>query len=445
MKPLVILHGWSDNSESFKPLATILQQQLQRPAMIINLADYLTLDDAVTYDDVVAAMMNAWQFNKLPLSPRSVDAVVHSTGGLVIRDWLSRNFIPELAPIENLVMLAPANFGSPLAHKGNAFFGRVLNGFTGDKIFQVGENLLKGLELASPYTWQLAMKDSFSSYLFYNKQNILCTILVGNTGYTGISAAANENGSDGTVRLATANLNCAWLSADFSIDPHKPTYKLTTSNNTIAFGIMDKENHRTIAGKEEGFQNPNTLKNILKGLTLNRDQFDEWCQTLAVDNVALQAKQQNYDYKHGFQNTVFSVYDQFNQRVEDYFIEFYANEEPVAGWFAGLFHQDIIETTHAYTDDNSYRSIYVDCTKLYQNLISNLPAMNISLTAYPVLQQEQYVGYRTFTDNDIGDIRLTQEQIKEVFVANRTLLVSIKLRREQASQLFTFTSLPNEK
>src|SRR3990167_2704100 len=223
MKPLVILHGWSDNSVSFKPLADLLQQQLQRSAAIIDLADYITLDDDVTYDDIVAAMSYAWQVNKLPTTSRSVDAVVHSTSGLVIRDWLIRNFKPGQAPVDHLVMLAPANFGSPLAHKGNSFFGRVLNGFKGDKIFQVGELLLKGLELASPYSWQLAMKDCLAKQTYFDSQNILCTVLVCNTGYTGISAAANESGSDGTVRVSTANLNCAYLEVDFSIDPHQPS------------------------------------------------------------------------------------------------------------------------------------------------------------------------------------------------------------------------------
>jgi pimeloyl-ACP methyl ester carboxylesterase len=443
MKPLIILHGWSDNADSFKPLATLLQEKLQRPASIIDLADYITLDDEVTYDDIIAAMTYAWRENKLPTAPRSVDAIVHSTGGLVIRDWLSRRFSPDETPVDHLVMLAPANFGSPLAHKGSAFISRIINGFNSDKVFQVGTRLLKGLELASPYSWQLAMNDSFyTDDPYYDAKHILCTVLVGNTGYTGISAAANENGSDGTVRVSTANLNCALIEADFSIDPLKPTYQFYPSKNQTAFGIMDKENHRTIANKENGFQNPQTFSNIMKGLTVSRDEFHTWCEALHESNMTLQASQANNDYKHGFQNSVFFVHDQFDQHVRDYFIEFF--DDKPQGWLSQFFHEQIIETSHSYSEDNSYRSIYIDCTLLHQQSIANIPSMKISLTALPQIQEHQHVGYRTFSDKDIGDITLTADQIKNVFVPNRTLLVKIKLRREQKPEVFKFTPLASK-
>ncbi len=69
-RPIVIIHGWSDNSESFKPLAKKLKATLNRPVEIINLADYESMDDEVTFDDLVAAMTKEWE--RVELSKRPV-------------------------------------------------------------------------------------------------------------------------------------------------------------------------------------------------------------------------------------------------------------------------------------------------------------------------------------------------------------------------------------
>src|SRR3989344_1494069 len=175
-KPLVIIHGWSDDARSFRKLAHALEKELNRTAQQINLADYVSMDDEVTYDDLVAAMMKAWQDRSLPQTLKSVDVVVHSTGGLIIRHWLIKYFKPDQAPIDHLVMLAPANFGSPLAHKGQSFYGRIIKGFNSKKIFQVGKKLLEGLEVGSEYTWNLAMQDRFDDAIFYDTDKILCSV-----------------------------------------------------------------------------------------------------------------------------------------------------------------------------------------------------------------------------------------------------------------------------
>ena len=118
-RPVVILHGWSDVSTSFEPLAKLLRAKLGSPNIsFIHLVDYISMEDEVRFDDIASAMEVAWKRESLPTEAGSVDAIVHSTGGLVIRDWLQRNYRPDKAPIKHLVMLAPPNFGSPLAHKG---------------------------------------------------------------------------------------------------------------------------------------------------------------------------------------------------------------------------------------------------------------------------------------------------------------------------------------
>jgi hypothetical protein len=393
------------------------------------------MDDAVTFDDLARAMSRAWAREKLPTNPGSVDAVVHSTGGLVIRAWVAKNFKPDTVPIKNIAMLAPANFGSPLAHKGYSFIGRVVKGWKSEKRFETGEKLLKGLELASPYTWDLAMRDRFGRDDFYGKGRILCTVLVGNSGFNGISAAANEEGSDGTVRVSTANLNCAYLDADFATDPRAPRTKLTLSEGNVAFGVMGGENHRTIRGK---FQNADTLKFLLKGLTVRDDEFQAWCNELGKHTASTMKDGAGKLYTHGFQNTVVLVRDDAGSDVRDYFIEFYV-EGRKSGWFEEMFHEEVIRTVHPHTDASAYRSILIDCTRLHEEVQKKNGRMKVSLTAFPEFLKNRNVGYRTFADADIGGIPIPFEKLKNWFQENRTLLVRITLRREQADSIFRFS------
>ena len=437
-RPLVILHGWSDSSRSFQRLARLLQEQLGRTPQLVNLADYISMDDDVTFADIVAAMMRAWRREKLPEEPGSVDVIVHSTGGLIIRDWLTTNYAPDKAPIKHLLMLAPANFGSQLAHKGRAFYGRIIKGFRGRKLFHVGKHLLRDLELASPYTWNLALKDRFGRHHYYGPGNVLCTVLVGNSGYHGISAAANEVGSDGTVRVSCANLNCAHLLADFSQDPLNPSYKLQHSNGMTAFGVLDDENHSTIAGKDAGPKNPSTLEAMVRALTVDDDDFANFCQDLDTQTAALMKNTDTNRKKQGYQNTVTFVHDQFDQHVNDYFIEFFESRSP-SSKFTEEFYESVIETVHTNQQHPCFRSLYINCSTLYNIINNHWQNLNVSLTATPEYDgKRNVVGYRTFTQDEIGAIAIPKDKLDKLFSANRTILVEIKLRREQADSVFEF-------
>lgn len=432
-RPLVLLHGWSDGAASFRRLARLLAAETGRPVRAIDLADYRSMDDAITFDDLVAAMDRAWTAAKLPREPRSADLVVHSTGALVARMWLAQD--PATTPVHRLLMLAPANFGSPLAHKGRAFFGRVLKGWRSAKMFQTGATLLRGLELASPLTWDLALRDRFARTRVYGPGGVLATVLVGNRGYSGISAAANEAGGDGTVRISTANLNCALLRADFSRDPLAPTFELENAHGETAFGVVAGENHSTIAGKDGGPAMPGTLELMRRALEVEDDDFPAWCRDL--EERTRTAPADTPDAAPAFQNTVFVVEDQDRRRVRDYFLEFYVEDDD-RGWFEEMFHGEAIRHVHVHGDEPSFRAVYVDCTRLHSQVDKDFEAMKMSLTAVPEFRRNGNVGYRTFTDEDIGGITIRRERLREIFRPDRTLLVQITLRRERAEDVFRF-------
>lgn len=444
MKPLVIIHGWSDDCTSFLPLANAIEAVAGRPVEKLFLGNYVSLDDDVQMKDLVRALTNAWKKEKLPTTPGSVDVIIHSTGGLVVRDWMhtcytSQNIKP---PISNLVMLAPANFGSPLAHKGRAVYGRVLKGFNSTKRFQTGTHILKALEMASPYSWDLARRDRFESNAL-NATGVRTTVIVGNSGYGGVSSLANEPGSDGTVYVSTANLNCAHVEIHFPAGDRVPRLKsIRTSKGETAFLVMDGFDHSSIALKDGGHKgNSQLIGNIITALSIgNAAQFKDWITHCQEQTVAvLKANESSTDdYRHGFQNTVFRVKDDHGFHVLDYVIEFYHDvERGFADTLAALFNKKAVSKVHAYGDNSAYRSFMINCTALYKIIKKEKEALRISLSAMPDLNDENtLVGYRSFGNNDIGQVDLKPAVISEFFTPNRTLFVDITLTREQKDELF---------
>ncbi len=444
MKPLVIIHGWSDDCTSFLPLANALEAAANRPAEQLFLGNYVSLDDDVQMKDLVQALTHAWSKEKLPTAPGSVDVIIHSTGGLVVRDWMHTCYTSKgiKPPIGNLVMLAPANFGSPLAHKGRAVYGRVLKGFNSNKRFQTGAHILKALEMASPYSWDLAQRDRFDTNAL-NATGVRATVIVGNSGYDGVSSLSNEPGSDGTVYVATANLNCAHIEIHFPAGDYAPKVKsMRTSRGESAFLVMEGFNHSSVALKAPAHKdNPVLLDHIISALNIsNAADFRLWiaqCERRTSDVMKAHENAID-DYKHGFQNTVFRVRDDHGFQVLDYVIEFYHEvERGAADTLAALFNKKAVSKVHAYGENTAYRSFMINCTALYKIIKKEKEALRISLSAMPDLNDENtLVGYRSFGNKDIGQVDLKPAAIPEFFTPNRTLFVDITLTREQKDELF---------
>ena len=198
---VVILHGWSDTSESFKGLSSHLKESGFQTVPIL-LGDYISLRDDVTIEDVAKRMEEVISDRlALPASSPSrlgpkFHLVVHSTGGLVARRWISRYYMDRPCPVKNMLMLAPANFGSKLAHKGRSLLGRVVKGWrTG---FETGEEMLYALELNSPFLWDLAEADLFQApdapdgAALYSPDKVRPFVIVGTHPYDGLGDSADQ-------------------------------------------------------------------------------------------------------------------------------------------------------------------------------------------------------------------------------------------------------------
>ncbi|MBX3704079.1 MAG: alpha/beta hydrolase [Steroidobacteraceae bacterium] len=443
---LVILHGWSDTHASFRRLGNrLVADGIAAGVKHVRLGDYVSMDDDVTFDDLAHAMQRAWQAENLPTAPRSVDVVVHSTGGLVARHWMTSCYRPATNPIRRLLMLAPANFGSPLAHKGRSFMGRVVKGFKSDKLFQTGTHILKGLEVASPFSWELALRDRFSSDDWYGPGRVLCTVLVGTDGYSGIAAAANESGTDGTVRVATANLNAALVTFNFATDPQSPPApSIREANGATAFARIPRDNHSTIALKDGGPRNPAVLGFVKRALTVDDSGFAALCADLEAFSDQARKDGAGKRFTQGYQDTVIRLTDSMDDFVTDYFLEVFAKTpdgSKVDDRLTRAIQEEVMAKVHVYGDNAAYRSLMFNTTAVQEKLIAPQRPLYISVTAMPDIRKTRTVGYSTFGYDDIGSIKLMPARIARLFRPDRTVLVDMTIRREQTDRVFRILPL----
>lgn len=440
-RPIVILHGWSDTSDSFKDIGTALHTDTVQ----IFLGNYISLDDQVTVPDLATALSRIWVTRNLPTTPRSVDVIVHSTGALVIREWMTRFFTPETNPVFHLVMLAPANFGSPIAHVGRSMLGRVLKGFSLTRPLETGTKILKSLELASPYSWRLAERDLLGTGAeYYGPKRVLSTVLVGTEGYTGIRAAANKRGGDGTVYVSTANINCQRVTLDFSKDPQHPEFSLVDgTKSSRAFARISKENHSTIVSAFKKPSNPETPRLIRQALTVADENFVQHCQDMETfceqERLAGNADR----HTHGYQNTVIRVRDHLGATVPDFFLELFCKQGDDEDTDLTEFVQTkVVESVHPYGDDPSYRSLLINTTALHSAITDAGHTLFVSVSAMPDVHTTDSVGYSTIAFDDIGSIRIDPDDQRILFQPDRTVLIDLVLHREQADNLMQLLDHP---
>lgn len=404
-RQVAILHGWSDNSESFNPLADFLRQNGYQ-AVPIFLGDYISLRDDVNIDDVAKRMEEVVQAKmERGHLDNNFDLVVHSTGGLVARRWIASYYTNCPCPVKNLLMLAPANFGSKLAHKGRSMMGRIYKGWrTG---FETGEEMLYALELGSRFQWELASADLLiepgsltGTTQFYGPGRVRPFVIVGTHPYPELAAKiTNENGSDGTVRVAAANLNTQGITIDFCGDPEyllNPKLiqwkKRGGGNNEFPLAVLPDRTHGNIIRPDEpGLgKNQNTRDRlgqlIVQALSVNTTADygrvrDEWStvtkETRILAGFTDEAQKSRDDffkkpgtpaeYFHEYYQVNVRVEDEFGEPIPDYFLSFMPKQKQ--HWYSlkksfspsgTFFHSEVLEHVHKHQRDGSHRTLYID-------------------------------------------------------------------------------------
>lgn len=223
MEPIVLIHGYSAESQEttksaieqiYGTLPKALRDQYGREAVVeIDLSRYISLEDGVTVDDISRALDRALreEFSRLLKGPFHV--IVHSTGALVIRNWI-RRFSKKLSPIRNLIYLAGANLGSGWAHIGKGQLAKWAG-----LVFQAGAErgvrVLDALELGSDWTLDLHLHFLRPGFTMAGDYKVYEHVIIGTQAdvkwFTIPIRYAKEDGSDGVIRVAASNLNFHYL------------------------------------------------------------------------------------------------------------------------------------------------------------------------------------------------------------------------------------------
>ena len=391
MAQVVIVHGWSDSSKSFEPLVDFLQTQ-GIDVTSIYLGDYISLADDVRVEDV-AKRMHAVLNERLEGGGLKApfDMIVHSTGGLIARQWLAEYYPAGGSPARRLIMLAPANHGSPLAAKGKSMVGRIAKGW--NNWFETGAQMLNALELASPYQWSLVRRDLLArnegADSPYGKASgkVLPFVITGTHPYAaGARKLVDENGGDGTVRVPAANMNTRGRTIDFARGSgrveitdwhHRHDFQL------IPFAVLPDRNHATVVDptKSSAALNPTDHERlgelILSALKVDENGYDalaeRWYQ-LSEETARLAANKdarQSYfghdcpaEYFHQYMQVIVRAIDDSGNDVADYFIEFSDGSGGDDRKAAEFFHTEVLESVKRNSNNAAYRCFFVDRTDL---------------------------------------------------------------------------------
>ena len=248
MNPILLIHGYSaeqgrrvdslaDVTAIYGTLPSDLRRQYgEGKVATLNLARYVSLEDGLNLDDLARAMERALRAQFPELLKGRFDVIVHSTGALLVRNWLRRH-AARPGPIERLIYLAGANFGSGWAHVGRgqlAKWGRAV--FQGGS--ERGVQLLDALELGATDTLDLHRHFLDPEYDLWRRYRVREFCITGSqvlADWLPIPVRyAHEDGSDGVVRVAASNANWNYV----AIAPKRRARDLAWNEITESCALM---------------------------------------------------------------------------------------------------------------------------------------------------------------------------------------------------------------
>ena len=433
--PIVLIHGYSDDGASFKAWERILAERGYDVAMI-HACSYRSLTNEVTIKDIAEGFDRALRLRAGLDQDQPFDAIVHSTGMLVIRSWLTA-YAGRRERLKHLIGLAPATFGSPLAHKGRSWLGALFKGnrHLGPDFLEAGDRVLDGLELASRFTWDLAHLDLLGDETFYGptRRTPYVFIFCGNQSYDGLRQFFDEPGTDGTVRWASCPLNTRKIILDLTRDPEREGSEKRISiadwkNTDIPLISIDGKNHGTILSNPGGdlADLVDSALNVSSAAT-----FDEWIGDATKKTQRARAKIDEW------QQFVVRAVDERGDPISDYNLQLFRRGSGAAG--DDSIHQFDLDV-HTYKGDSSLRCFHVKLADLDYKKLPNLWVRVIASSG------SQLVGYQGYGSEKLPDSPALNREAKwdatlnisslpadtgiKFFYPFTTTLIELQLNRE---------------
>jgi hypothetical protein len=364
-RKLVLIHGYSDAGSSFDLWAAKLRAR-GVDAQQINICSYVSLNNEITIADIAEGLARATRSFGWA-ADQEFDAIVHSTGMLVVRAWLS-NDANRGKYLKHLVGLAPATWGSPLAHLGRSCLGAIVEGNKqfGPDFLNAGDRVLDALELGSKFTWDLAHRDLLCpSPLFTDgPDSPYVAVFIGNQAYSGIRELANKPATDGTVRWS----GCALDARKFTVNLRKTISAAVDARMApwavgrlhVPMFAVEGKNHTTILHQPED----DLADLVVKFLNVSsQDAFDAWLQQATAWNApALEKMKVDSKGRHdGWQQFVVRVLDEYGDPVPDYVVDlFKADPTGLSGDRLQAINFDEFDLdVHPYAADQSFRCFHM--------------------------------------------------------------------------------------
>ena len=231
MEPILLIHGYSSEGKDktvediYGSLPDDLRHMFGDEAVVeLNLSRWISLNDGISLDDVSFAMERALRANYQHLFGAGFNVIIHSTGALVVRNWI-RLYSQKPSPIINLVHLAGANFGSGLAHIGRgqlARWGRLIFGDTGR-----GLKILDELEFGSWKSLDMHLDFLAPGNDIYADYKVQEFCMNGSQTLSYLRPIpiryVKEDSADNTVRTSACNLNFNYI----PVTPNDSAFELT--------------------------------------------------------------------------------------------------------------------------------------------------------------------------------------------------------------------------
>lgn len=373
--PVLLVHGYSDEGRSFAKWVERLRAA-GHDARHLRVATWRSLANEITLDDVAEGFARALAEEPGLRGDEPFSVIVHSTGTLVVRAWLAAD-PARRRRLRHLVGLAPANFGSPLAHKGRSFLGMLAKGNRrfGEDFLEVGDRVLDALELGSAYTWDLAHRDLLADdggWYGNGAQAPWAYVICGTGEYSWPQRIfADPPGSDGVVRWAGSALDVRKVTVDLSRRAEQHVRVTGKRPLDVPMAFVPERHHGALVGRPTG----DLERMVLEALAVRAPADDR-------------AWRDRWEAKHrpreAWQQFVVRVRDERGAAVPDY------NVQLEAAWDSGARETlvDFASDVHPYRRDPSHRAFHVRLKDVRRSRITALKLKVLART------NTSHVGYR---------------------------------------------------
>ncbi len=481
MDPILLIHGYSSEGKDskVKDIYGSLPAELRKlygrqNVKEINLSRWISLSDGVTLDDVSFAMDRALKFYHPELLKNGFHVIIHSTGALVVRNWI-RKFSPKPSPINNLIHLAGANFGSGLAHIGKgqlSRWGRLIFSGTGR-----GVQVLNELEFGSWKTLDMHLHFLQPGNDMINDYQVQEFCIIGSQTLDFLRPIpiryVKEDSADNTVRTSAANLNFNYISVKpkpRALKLRKQALKtlidkrldnvqfndinydydlscLCQNRTQVPFAVVYETAHfGGDIGIVSGTKNRTAVMPLIKqglntrvGASYYQKTVEQYRKAMAKtferaaklkSNIFEWNKQEQYE---GHAQLIFRIKDQFQKSVEHFDVRF--NSMPKNNNQPRL--EKMIEDQHIHEKDKGSQTFYLRTQKFdsknktWKDQLADIAEMDVEITGLEAESSD--ISYVPM------NLHLSSDDIRAILQSFRTTIIDITLVRLPSEHVFEIT------